>query len=270
MDHGIYVYPWDLADEGPAAAFAAIAGAEFRSVHIASAYHRRTVPPAAQPAREGAICRGRRDLLRPSPDRFGRLSPRVGSIVAEGGEVGALFRAATAAGLDPVAWIVGAHNTWLGERHPDVTVENAFGDRYLHSLSVAHPEVRAYLVALASDVAAHGPGAIELELFGHLGFRHGFHHEITGVLLDTAEEALLALAFGPAELAAAEADGVDGAAIRERVAGTLLRGWDGPPARAAAAAQALLASDEVAAYVGVLHGLQASLLAEVAVRGPRR
>ena len=83
----------------------------------------------------------------------------------------------------PVQALVWSRGLWAptargsASNSRECVVENAFGDRYRHSLSPAHPDVREYLVALATDVASHGPGAIELESFGYLAFRHGFHHE---------------------------------------------------------------------------------------------
>ena len=265
MDVGLYAYPWDLADEGVPEAVALIANAGFRSVHVALAYHAgRFVLPhnprgRVRFAQDGSL------YFAPDPVRYGRLQPRVSDRVGHSlPAIAGLLSEANRVGLDLVGWVVGAHNTWLGERHPECVVENAFGDRYLHSLSPAHPAVRAYLAGLAADVASHGPAAIELESFGYLGFRHGFHHEITGVELDPAEEALLALAFGPTELAAAEAAGVDGAGVRDLVARTLLEGWAAPPRRAARAARALGASAAVGEDITVLHRIEASLLAEVA------
>ena len=41
-----------------------------------------------------------------------------------------MFRELADTGLAVNAWMVLLHNTRLGEAYPDVTVENAFGDRY--------------------------------------------------------------------------------------------------------------------------------------------
>ena len=49
------------------------------------------------------------------------------------------------------------HNTLLGTAHPEATVANAFGDRYVYSLCPSAPEARAYAVGLARDVTENYP-----------------------------------------------------------------------------------------------------------------
>ena len=178
--------------------------------------------------------------------------------------VDVLREEASQAGLDVVAWIVGAHNTFLGARHRECAIENAFGNRYVHSLSPAHADVRAYLIALASDIAAHGPAAIELKSFGYLGFRHGFHHEITGVDLSEAEEILLGLPFGPAELALANQSGCR-RTLGARVSCTHPhRGVGVADRRRRDGSRTLLESNQIQRYLEVLRSIEASLVIELA------
>src|SRR5918996_675272 len=56
------------------------------------------------------------------------------------------------AGIAANAWMVLLHNSRLGAAHPNMTVQNAFGDRYVYSLCPSAPEVRQYAVALCKDL----------------------------------------------------------------------------------------------------------------------
>ena len=70
------------------------------------------------------------------------------------------------------------HNTLLGTRHPEATVANAFGDRYVYSLCPSHPEARAYAMGLARDVTENYPvTGVSMESPGFAPYAHGFHHE---------------------------------------------------------------------------------------------
>jgi hypothetical protein len=44
-------------------------------------------------------------------------------------------------------WTVGLHNSRLGQLHPDLVCQSAFGDPLVNALCPSQPEVRAYLVA---------------------------------------------------------------------------------------------------------------------------
>ena len=46
------------------------------------------------------------------------------------------------------AWLVMLHNSRLGSTQPTMTLQNAFGDRYLHGLCPNQPEVRDFAIAL--------------------------------------------------------------------------------------------------------------------------
>ena len=70
---------------------------------------------------------------------------------------GRMFRELADAGLAVNAWLVPLHNTRLGQAYPDITVENAFGDRYVYSLCPSSPDAREYAIALCKDVTDNYP-----------------------------------------------------------------------------------------------------------------
>jgi hypothetical protein len=113
------------------------------------------------------------------------------------------------------AWTVFLHNSTLGERHPDCTIQNAFGDPYLTSLCPANPAVRAYACALAADLASRGVAAILAEALGYAAFDHGYHHERSFIPLPPIARFLLGLCFCAHCTSAIERQGVSVARLRQ-------------------------------------------------------
>jgi hypothetical protein len=260
---GIYTYPWDLAAEGHDLALGRIAGAGLTAVNLASAYHAGKFVLPHNPrhrvyfAEDGAL------YFRPNLTRYGRLQPRVSSLVDDDDDpLTALDRARREHRLDLVAWVVCLHNTWLGERFPECAVQNAFGDPSPHSLCPADSEVRGYLKAVLTDLLSRAEvAAVQFESPGYMSFIHGFHHEIIGVPLDDGQQTLLALSFHPAELDRARAAGIDGERLRERVAAALDTSWGTSSGGETVAA--VLASPELAAYQALQRDIVVELVGEL-------
>ncbi|MDQ3656275.1 MAG: hypothetical protein M3457_14515 [Chloroflexota bacterium] len=270
MDAGLYTYAWDLEDEGYDRAVGRIAEAGFTAVNLATSYHAGKFILPHNPrckvyfAEDGAL------YFQPDLSKYGRLQPRVSSFVsADGSPVTRLQESAARHGLSYVAWAVCLHNSWLGERYPDTTMHTAFGDPLIHSLSPAHPNVREYLLAMVGDlVARHEAAAIELESPGYMGFTHGYHHEIFGVVVDPVQEELLGISFNPVEIAGATEAGIDAEGLRRRVAALIDACWnrgvagqvDGQPT---AEVRALFDDAEFVAYRAWLHEQVVSLSGEI-------
>lgn len=228
MAMGLYTYPWDLEAEGYAEVVDAIADAGFTAVNLACAYHTGRFLLPHNPRHRVYFAEDGAFYFRPRPERYGRLQPRLSRFVSGGSSpLAALDAARRARGLDLVAWVVLLHNSWLGERHPDCAMRNAFGDPYIHSLDPAHPAVREYALALVEDVVrGRELSAIELESPGAMSFTHGYHHEITGVALDATQERLLGISFTEHEMLRAGAAGIDVEGVRRRVASLLETSWE--------------------------------------------
>lgn len=129
--------------------------------------------------------------------------------------------------LDLVSWTVCCHNSWLGERQPELTMRNCFGDRYEEALCPANPDVRSYLIGLVSDLTAnYGVALPELESCHYQASRHYHHHEKIGVPLGAYENALLAICFCPHCERRGRDAGLDMLALRQRVAESLQHVFD--------------------------------------------
>jgi hypothetical protein len=116
-------------------------------------------------------------------------------------------------------WLVLLHNTLLGTAHPDATVANAFGDRYVYSLCPSAPEARAYAVGLARDVTETYPvSGLSLETPGFLPYAHGFHHEFALNMPNRWLDSALGLCFCPHCVKGASAAGIDAKRLKSRIA----------------------------------------------------
>lgn len=115
----------------------------------------------------------------PDDDLFGGL--RLQPPIQRGANEHPLqsLRSATAErGIALSGWTVFCHNTTLGEANPDCTTENAFGERGSPAdLCPSHPDVRAYALALARNVARLGVDEVVAESLHFGTFEHGYHHE---------------------------------------------------------------------------------------------
>lgn len=270
MKAGIFTYAWDLDAEGYEHVAARLADGGFTAIDLATSYHAGKFLLPHNPKRRIHFAEDGAIYFQPDLSRYGRIQPRVSSLVsAVGDPVARLEHAARHHGLAYVAWTVLLHNSWLGGRHPETTMHTAFGDPLIHSLSPAHPDVREYALALIRDlVSRHEVAAIQLESPGYMPFTHGYHHEIAGVALDDVQQRLLGLSFNPIEIAGATAQGIDAEGLRRCVADLLDACWnrgvpvqeeDGP----SASARAVLDDPEMLAYAAWLQDQAISLSREI-------
>lgn len=212
MLRGMFVYPWDLQDEGTTDVAARLTGAGLNAVSLATAYHAgKFLRPHAPNGRvifpeDGAV------YFRPDPSRYGRLQPKAARMVADHDALAQLARQAP--DLHVTAWTVGLHNSRLGALHPDLACQTPFGDVLVNALCPSQPEVRRYLTALCLDIAAQpGVREVAIETPGFQTYRHGHHHEFELIDLPPAAETLLGSCFCPACLARARDAGIDGQAL---------------------------------------------------------
>lgn len=197
MQLAIYAHPWDLRALRAQGGLQRLADLGFAEVALAVSYHAgRWLVPWSDPGmvrflEDGTV------HYRPRGD-YGRLQPLPSSEVPAEGEtpLEQLCREAQPLGLRVRAWMVGTHNTRLGELHRDCCVENAFGDRYTYALCPAQPAVQQYLQTMVADLAATpGLDSIELESFGWLGHRHNSHHDKNAFVPEPRSDLLLSMCF---------------------------------------------------------------------------
>lgn len=215
----VYAYPWDVVGDPRAAD--RLAGLNADAVAIAAAYH--TVRAATPQHPEHRMVQARSAAcyvpVRPSAWQGSRLVPAEPDWVPGADPFGAARDAVRDAGPPVHAWVVLTHNSLLGTANEELTVRNAFGDRYTYALCPSAPDVVDYCERLVSEVMTVGaPDGLILEACGPLGARHGGHHEKTeGADWTAVQLDLLSLCFCTACLELYRDRGVDPAELRGRV-----------------------------------------------------
>jgi hypothetical protein len=210
----IYAYAWDLAEGALADTVGRFKSLGLNTVTLAGSYHAgKFIRPKGIGGKvyfpeDGTV------YFRADSKRYGRIKPVANSLNADRD----LFRELTAAGIAVNAWMVLLHNTRLGEAYPDVTVENAFGDRYVYSLCPSSRDAREYAVALCRDISEAYPVlGISTETPGFLPYGHGFHHEFALMKQNRWFDNHLGLCFCAHCRAGARSAGIDVEGLRARV-----------------------------------------------------
>ncbi len=221
MRFAIWAYPWDILDLGMDTVVADIRGrAGLDGINLATSYHAGRFFQPRSPRRKSYFPEDGTIYFQPDPGLWdGRtIVPKVADLVAEGDVLRDLIRRRDKTGLSVTCWTVALHNTRLGMLHPGACVRSAFGDLSYYSLCPSHPEVRAYAVTLARDLARnYRPDVIQLETPGFMGYAHGYHHEKDGVGLTPEDDFLLSLCFCDACMHRAPLTGIDASAARRTV-----------------------------------------------------
>src|SRR5271163_3123131 len=172
----VYAYPWDLAEIGVTAAVQQFRSVGLDTVTVTGSYHAgKFLRPHGKSGKvyfpeDGTV------YFKSDPTRYGAIKPVPNSMLAAGNDVVRELCNQTAMATN--VWLVLLHNSRLGSAHPEATVANAFGDRYIYSLCPSAPEARAYAIGLARDVTESYPvSGVSLETPGFLPYAHGYHHE---------------------------------------------------------------------------------------------
>jgi hypothetical protein len=214
-----YLYPWDvLGDPGAASRVKSVG---VNRVALAAAYHSVRAATPLHPERR-VVDAHSAALYVPVSNAWDDQT-LIPADAAEWTGCDDSFSAAAAAlrseGLPVDAWTVLTHSSALGNLHPEVCVQNAFGETYRHALCPTHLDVREYAATLVGQVLEHGrPDGLVLEALGPLGFGHQNQHEKTeGAEYSPWVQALLSLCFCSGCCSAYEARGLSAGAFRKRV-----------------------------------------------------
>ncbi len=211
----IYAYAWNLADEGVSEVIGTVAALGINTITVAGSYHAgKFLQPHGRRGKvyfpeDGTV------YFTPDPARYGTIRPILNSLVRERD---VLREIAGASQIAANVWLVLLHNSRLGELHPQSTVNNAFGDRYVYSLCPSAPAAREYAITLCQDVTDNYPvSGISLETPGFLPYAHGYHHEFAMVKPNAWLDRRLGLCFCDHCVRGAETAGIDASGLRARV-----------------------------------------------------
>lgn len=191
----MWIYLWDLVDEGYDAVLPRLRDHGLTSLSLATAYHAGKFLAPHNPRRKVVFLEDGTVMFTPNTSLYGRVTPLVNSLAASGHDLHEARREADRHHLQLRSWVVCCHNTPLGMAHPELVTRTAFGDPLYHNLCPSNSDVRHYIRSLVKDIAARGVDRIELEALQFQGYSHGFHHEREGIALTPASRFLLGLCF---------------------------------------------------------------------------
>lgn len=225
MRRGMYLYPWDLEEEGVAAVAGRLAEVGVDTVHLTTAYHAGKFLRPHAPRRKVYFPDDGTVYFKPRTEMYGRLRPAVAPLAERFDAIGALRK--TSPQLRISGWTVGLHNTRLGLEHSDLVCRTAYDDPLFNALCPSQPAVREYLVALCADLGRdRGLEEVALETPGFQAYRHGHHHEFELVELPHTAETLLGLCFCTACRERAAHAGIDVAGLAHSARRQLDRFFD--------------------------------------------
>lgn len=116
------------------------------------------------------------------------------------------------------AWMLGTHNSGIGNKHPQFAVHNAWGDPITHSLCPFNSEVVDHFVNLSRDIVKLGVfDKILIESLEYLPLRHGHHHEVIGVDFTDDIDFIMSLNFSNSCIKKLKDKNIDGNLIRNWV-----------------------------------------------------
>lgn len=209
----MYLYPWDLRDEGVETVIRRLRAAGINGATVAASYHHGKFLRPHAPRGKVYFPEGGTVYFEPELERYALLKPKQAGMAKDFDAFAELHKLAPDFAV--TAWVVGLHNSRLGRLYPQAAVQTLFGDTLINSLCPAQPEARAYLRALCCDVARQpGVSEIALETPGWQAFRHGHHHEFELIDLPLAVQIILGTCFCGQCMGQAQAGGIDMQGLR--------------------------------------------------------
>ena len=273
---GLFMYPWDFIDEGVDDLVHRVRDLGVTRILLTSVYHAGFFLHPHNPRRKTHLLEDGVAYFHPTEAHYDRspIKPAVASLCASTDWFGRICAKVVDAGLAASAWTVCLHNTRLGLLHPQATVRNVYGDSYPHAMSPAHPDARAYVRALVSDLAEHYPLlSVLLEAPDYRKRAHGsswvsgHHHERDGVYLRPLEQHLMDLSFNEADVQQASQAGIDVEALRTAVRSHMDRYFveapQFPPGAAETVDQFRESVPELATYEAHLRRMEEAFLVEM-------
>ncbi len=220
----IFTYPWDLDDEGIERALDVIQkDAGLNGVSLTPAYHISTYFLPHNPRRKIYYGEDGMILFQPDESRWAKtkLRPRVSHLVQNRDWLPRMAEAIKKRGLHLTAWTVYFYNHHLARTFPEVSKQDALGNRYPSLICPANPEARAYALALTDDIMRQlRPDSMYIESLSYLHFGYGFMNPKIFSPIAPRHEFLLGLCFCEHCVKAA-ARGLDAVKFRSDVAAYL-------------------------------------------------
>ena len=219
MHVSFFTFPTDIIDEGYDHVLHQLTSTGADRVALACSYHHARDIFPHNPKRVVYYHEGNVVFFHPDTSRYRglRLQPRVSKLAESCDVLGKVTEHAARYDVEIQAWLIFLHDFPITDEILDCVVRNAFDDPYITQLCPTNPEVQAYAIALAQDVARYGVQAILAESIGYGGFDHGYHHERSFISLTPIARFLLGICFCKHCVSLASAHNIDAKRVREFV-----------------------------------------------------
>ena len=198
MNASIWIYPWDLIDEGIEKTLDRLAESRLTSISLAVSYHSgKFLRPHSQNHKiyfteDGVIYyNSKKDIFRDN-----NIKPEISRLAINDNILDNIINKAYKRNISVIGWTVSLHNSRIGTKYPQFTVKNVYGDSYPYSLCPSNGAVVEYVSTLVRSLSEeYDLEAVELETPGFLPFIHGCHHEMYQVDIRPTAAMLLGLCF---------------------------------------------------------------------------
>ncbi len=230
MNHAVWIYPWDLIDEGIPQVLDRLQDSNIDGINVAVNYHTGRFFLPHNPKRK--LYYPEPGALYFEPDETwyekSKIKPPVSKLASR--EFFKRLRDETARrGMRLTAWSLGLHNSFIGSNYPHTAVVNVFGDLDQTSLCPANEDVRKLFIDMYTDISENYEfDHILIESMEFMPFRHGYHHEVIGVPVSATEDFFMSLSFSPDLCQKAREAGIDIDAIKIFARGLLEDGFADP------------------------------------------
>ena len=218
----IWIYPWDLVDEGISNVVGRLAdnpGVDWLSV--TTVYHSGKFLLPHNPKKKLYFPDSGTLYFKPSTSWYGKLKiqPPIWSELSDNPNFWSDLKiAADKYGVKLAAWTLGLHNSWLASTYPECAIENVFGDKIATDLCPNNPDVQEYVCAVVNDISENLPvEKILIESLEFMPFAHGYHHEVFGVPMTAAASFFMSLCFCEHCMRKTEKAGVDSISVKNFV-----------------------------------------------------
>lgn len=194
--HNAFTFPYTFFRERAAAVIPQLMDVGFTGINLALNYH------ASRDflLRQGPTLEYLADgfhYYKPDLSHYpsGAITPHPSDCLTDNQMLDEVLAAARTESFEINAWAVFMHNSAIGFRHPEATVTNCFGNRFLSELCPSSPMVAGYIAGLTSDLCSRGIKSLAIESLHFHGAHHGEHHERFFLEMGEVTAFLLSLCF---------------------------------------------------------------------------
>ena len=213
---GLFAYPWDIIDEGEDAVIDAVKRAGLNTLFVTVNYHSGMFFLPHNPNRKIYFPEPGALYFEPSAwHKNHYFSSPVSKLTSNWNSFwSSLANKCQSNNITLGAWMLGLHNSGIGNQHKDLATYNAWNDPITHTLCPFNETVCDYLNNVARDVTKLGVfNKVLIESIEYLPVRHGHHHEVIGVDFPSDIDFLLSLNFSKQCFKHLNDKGIDGKSI---------------------------------------------------------